>query len=226
MTEEEKIAAAIAEALKPIKASLDASYAERDAARLERDALKASTQAALDEANAKIAADKEAHDKALEEKAKAEGDFKALHALEVAATATKLTKAEEALRAATQAASEASTKVAELSKQNSELARDNSIGVHLKGVVFANDTAAAIAVSQLARDMVFTDNVWFHKSGSTLAESVKAFLDSEDNAFLLKQTNSSGSGTDRTKSSPGAPGTLTTAAILELARKGKLPLRR
>ena len=221
MNEEEKIAAAVAEALKPIKASLDASYAARDAAIAENDVLKAASQAALDE----LIANKEASGQALAEKAKAEGDFKALHELTIAANIAKLTKTEEALREATRVSLEASTKVSELAKQNSELARDNIISVNLKGTTFVNEVAASIAVAQLAQEMVLVDSVWKHSSGATLAESIETFLHSEDNAFLLKQPTSFGAGIPRFKGKSSTTEPLTTAAILKLAQEGKLQLK-
>ena len=221
MTEEERIAAAVAEALKPIKASLDASYAARDAALAENDALKAASKATLDE----FIANKEASDQALAEKAKAEGDFKALHELTIAANIAKLAKTEEALREATRVSLEASTKVSELAKQNSELARDNAISINLKGTTFVNEVAASIAVAQLAKEMVLEDNVWKHKTGVTLAESIETFLHSGDNAFLLKQPISVGAGLSKFKSSSSTTEPLTTAAILKLAQEGKLQLK-
>ncbi len=58
MTEEEKIAAAVAEALKPIKESLNNSYAARDAAEAKAKALEAEKQAVIDAAEAQAKLDK------------------------------------------------------------------------------------------------------------------------------------------------------------------------
>ena len=164
--------------------------------------------AARDEALRKVAELEEAERERERERLKAEGKHKEAYESEVAELKARLEAA---------------------NGKNTELTRDLELRNALAGYQFRNDNARAMAhrdiVGQLVRD---ENGLWKHKNGTSIEDSVKAYLDSEDNAFLLKQKQNSGSGSGSPKTSTSTPKTLaglSTSELLKMAKEGKLPKR-
>lgn len=120
----------------------------------------------------------------------------------------------------------------ELLEHNIRLTRDMETRAILSTVAFRSDKAAKMAFSDIVGELVQNDKgEWTHKSGAPLKDFVKAFIEHEDNAFLLKPKVNSGSG-----SQSGKPSTTTTgdkslfqmsqADVLKLAHEGRLPKRK
>ena len=120
-------------------------------------------------------------------------------------------------------------KDAELSKKDQmilELTRDSSLNSALSGFEFQNPTAKEVARQQLVRDLIQNEKgEWMHKAGKSLTEAVTAFADDEQNAFLFKPKQSSGSGSKTLKpSQPQAPSSvfdIPQSELLEKIRKGE-----
>jgi len=82
-----------------------------------------------------------------------------------------------------------------LRKKNVELTRDVEVRQALSALDFRNDKASDIAFGEVAKELVQTENgVWVHRSGISVKDFVKTFVDNEDNAFLFRIRASSGSG--------------------------------
>lgn len=111
-----------------------------------------------------------------------------------------------------------------------KLTRDLELRNALSSYPFKNDNALSMAyreiVDQLAQD---ERGVWKHKSGVPLKDFVKQFVDSEENAFLLKTKASSGAGSSTVRSTDTSSGTggksifaMSQDEVLKLVREGKL----
>jgi hypothetical protein len=119
-----------------------------------------------------------------------------------------------------------------LKKQNLELSRDMSLRNALNTHEFRNDNAREMAFRELVSNLVRNEqDVWVAKDGRPIADLVQAFVSNEDNAFLLKQKISSGSGTNtggKSADDGGKKGSLFTMKqedVLKLAAEGKLNKR-
>ena len=121
-----------------------------------------------------------------------------------------------------------------LERRNIELTRDIEVRNSLSTHQFRNENALEMAYKEIVGQLVRDENgAWVHRSGISIRDFVKAFVDNEDNAFLLKAKVSTGGGS----SSPTSKGTSDDSApkslfgmsqdeVLKLAREGKLPRRK
>ena len=116
-----------------------------------------------------------------------------------------------------------------LEKTNLELSRNNDVRVALNGINFRNDKAVEMAFQEIVGALVRNEQgQWVHKSGISIRDYVKTFVDDEDNSFLFKTKASSGSGSSGPKGTAPASGPkslfdLSQAEVLKLAAEGKLP---
>ncbi len=117
-------------------------------------------------------------------------------------------------------------------RRNVELTRDNELRSHLSALNFRNGNAVNMAYQEIVGQLVQNEQgVWVHRSGASIADHVKTFSESEDNAFLFKQKQSSGGGgtsvlpSDTTSIGKKSLFELSQDEVLELAAKGKLPKR-
>ena len=148
------------------KGKLDGAFKERDEAKAEA----ARVQKELDELKEKAAAQAEKERKALED---------------------RLAKLDEK-DAARQKELDA------MKVQNRDLVRDREIASALDGREFANQRARDIAIGQIAQSLSHdeTADAWQDTEGNSVADTVKAFAEADDNAFLFKsETESRGSRT-------------------------------
>lgn len=120
----------------------------------------------------------------------------------------------------------------ELKSNNTALSRDNVLTAALAAMPFRNDRSLQMARQEIVAELVQNEQgQWVHKSGVAIKDFVKAFSEVEDNAFLFKAKQSSGSGTGTPNSNPsnGTPKKLSEMSqeeVLKLAATGKLPKRR
>ena len=117
-----------------------------------------------------------------------------------------------------------------LIKRNIELTRDIDTRNALAGFSFRNEKAAKMAFEEVTGQLVQNEaGEWVHKSGVTVKDFVKAFAENEDNAFLFKQKQNSGNGSQDPKPPQGGkPKSLfemTQDEVLKMAAEGKLPGR-
>lgn len=119
-----------------------------------------------------------------------------------------------------------------MERQNIELTRDIDVRNALSPYAFRNENASEMAFKEIVVQLVKNEaGKWVHRSGLSVKEFVKSFIDSPDNSFLLKPKLNSGSGSDNDTTS--APLTkevksifdLSQAEVLKLAQEGKLPKR-
>lgn len=112
-----------------------------------------------------------------------------------------------------------------------ELTRDMELRNALSTYSFRNDNAFNMAYREIVEQLTQDDKgIWRHKSGVPLKDFVRHFAEDEQNAFLIKQKVSSGSGSSGVKITPNAsPGldgksifSLPQEEVLRLAREGKL----
>lgn len=115
-----------------------------------------------------------------------------------------------------------------IEKRNIELTRDLEVKNVLTSVEFRNDRAAEIAYKEVVTQLVQNDNgIWVHRSGVSIKDFIKSFVEDDNNAFLLKPKASSGSGSTFVK--PGSGGSekkslfnMSQDEVLKMAREGKL----
>lgn len=117
-----------------------------------------------------------------------------------------------------------------LVKRNIELTRDIDTRNALAGFSFRNEKAAKMAFEEVTSQLVQNEaGEWVHKSGVTVKDFVKAFAENEDNAFLFKQKQNSGNGSQDPKPPQGGkPKSLFEMSqdeVLKMAAEGKLPGR-
>ena len=117
-----------------------------------------------------------------------------------------------------------------LVKRNIELTRDIDTRNALAGFAFRNEKAAKMAFEEVTGQLVQNEaGEWVHKSGVTVKDFVKAFAENEDNAFLFKQKQNSGNGSQDPKPPQGGkPKSLFEMSqdeVLKMAAEGKLPGR-
>lgn len=117
-----------------------------------------------------------------------------------------------------------------LIKRNIELTRDIDTRNALAGFSFRNEKAAKMAFEEVTGQLVQNEaGEWVHKSGVTVKDFVKAFAENEDNAFLFKQKQNSGNGSQDPKPPQGGkPKSLFEMSqdeVLKMAAEGRLPGR-
>ena len=117
-----------------------------------------------------------------------------------------------------------------LVKRNIELTRDIDTRNALAGFSFRNEKAAKMAFEEVTGQLVQNEaGEWVHKSGVTVKDFVKAFAENEDNAFLFKQKQNTGNGSQDPKPPQGGkPKSLFEMSqdeVLKMAAEGKLPGR-
>lgn len=165
-----------------------------------------------------------ARDTAQAELAKAREE---LRKVEIAAL-EKEGKHVEALQLQLKEANESNTL---LRQANLGLTRDSQLRVELGAYGFRNDRAMELAIREITPQLVSDDSgAWVHKSGVSLADSVKAFCEDQNNSFLFKAKANTGGGSDPRSvgTQPGEQKRLSQLSqneVLELARQGKLPRR-
>jgi len=113
-----------------------------------------------------------------------------------------------------------------------ELTRDLEVKSSLLNLEFRSDSAREMAqkeiVSQLVKD---EKGNWVHKSGVSVKDFVKVFVDTQENAFLFKPKVSSGGGSSSTTRAPAddkqnkSVFQLSQAEVIKLAEKGQLRRR-
>ena len=115
-----------------------------------------------------------------------------------------------------------------LEKQNTELTRDLRVKEALGRFEFRNERSQQMAFKEICSNLVRDDSgTWKHRSGASIDDYVSAFVKEEDNSFLLKVKNSSGSGTPAPKGPSGGNGNksifeMSQADVLKMAAEGKL----
>lgn len=116
-----------------------------------------------------------------------------------------------------------------LERQNIELTRNIEVRNSLSTLQFRNANALEMAQKEIVAQLVRNEQgFWVHRSGISIQDFVKAFADSEENAFLFKVKVSSGGGS--TTSSTTVPSSdkkkslfeMSQEEVLKLAQEGKL----
>jgi len=130
-----------------------------------------------------------------------------------------------------QIAEERAARVA-LEQQNLELTRNNEVRTTLTGLNFRNEKAVEMAFQEIVGQLVRNEQgTWVHRSGVSIKDFVKTFVDDEDNSFLFAVKASSGSGSGGSKKGGTPPSgaksvfDMTQEEVLKLAMEGKLPKR-
>ena len=117
-------------------------------------------------------------------------------------------------------------------KRAVELTRDVDLRSALGGFEFRNKNAQDMAFKEIVGELIQNESgAWVHKSGVSIDDYSKTFMQSEDNAFLLKQKVSTGTGSgQKTHSSDVNSGKslfdLPQSEVLKLAAEGKLPTQK
>ena len=174
--------------------------------------------AARDAALADAAALKLKEQEAVKAKLLEEGKHQELHALQIQEAKDKMALLEAEKKA--------------LENRNTELTRDVDLRSALKALTFRNANAAEMAYKEIVGQLVLTDKgTWVHSSGASIADFVTVFSKDENQSFLFKPKNNSGSGQDHNDDKP-APNagkslaSLSQAEVLKMAAEGKLPQRK
>ena len=117
-----------------------------------------------------------------------------------------------------------------LQKRNLELSRDVDARQALSAFAFRSEKAAKMAFDEVTSQLVQNEKgEWVHKSGVAVKDFVKTFAENEDNAFLFKQKQNSGNGSQNIPPSSNTPKKslfeMTQDEVLQMAAEGKLPGR-
>lgn len=117
-----------------------------------------------------------------------------------------------------------------LQKRNLELSRDVDARQALSAFAFRNEKAAKMAFDEVTSQLVQNEKgEWVHKSGVAVKDFVKTFAENEDNAFLFKQKQNSGNGSQNIPPSSNTTKKslfeMTQDEVLQMAAEGKLPGR-
>ena len=117
-----------------------------------------------------------------------------------------------------------------LQKRNLELSRDVDARQALSAFAFRSEKAAKMAFDEVTSQLVQNEKgEWVHKSGVTVKDFVKTFAENEDNAFLFKQKQNSGNGSQNIPPSSNTTKKslfeMTQDEVLQMAAEGKLPGR-
>jgi len=117
-------------------------------------------------------------------------------------------------------------------KRNIELTRDIDVKSALGAYTFRNENALGMAFNEVVNQLVRNEQgIWTHRSGISIKDFVKTYVDDENNSFLLKPKPSSGSGsseskrTDTSSEDSGSLLSLSNEEILKRVREGRLPKR-
>lgn len=121
---------------------------------------------------------------------------------------------------------EKDAELATLKRQNTELSRDVQIRNALSGLDFRNEAASNMAYKEVIAGLVQNENgQWVHKSGISVKDFIEQFAKSEDNSFLFKPKQSSGTGSTTTSGTPSTGKKsvfeMTQAEVLARAAKGE-----
>ena len=114
-----------------------------------------------------------------------------------------------------------------LEKRNVELTRDVELRSALNAHDFRNKNASEMAYKEIASELVRNEkDEWVHKTGVPISDYVTAFVSNDDNAFLMKQKVSNGTGSTATTSNPdiGSSKSLfdrPQSEVLKMAAEGK-----
>src|SRR5210317_1026562 len=88
-------------------------------------------------------------------------------------------------------------------KRAVELTRDVDLRSALGTFEFRNKNASDMAFKEIVGELTQNESGdWVHKSGTSIDEYVSTFINDENNAFLLKQKVSSGSGSGQVTHNP------------------------
>lgn len=117
-----------------------------------------------------------------------------------------------------------------LQKRNLELSRDVDARQALSAFAFRSEKAAKMAFDEVTSQLVQNEKgEWVHKSGVAVKDFVKTFAENEDNAFLFKQKQNSGNGSQNVPPSINTNKKslfeMTQDEVLQMAAEGKLPGR-
>ena len=117
-----------------------------------------------------------------------------------------------------------------LQKRNLELSRDVDTRQALSAFAFRSEKAAKMAFDEVTSQLVQNEKgEWVHKSGVAVKDFVKTFAENEDNAFLFKQKQNSGNGSQNIPPSINTTKKslfeMTQDEVLQMAAEGKLPGR-
>ena len=117
-----------------------------------------------------------------------------------------------------------------LQKRNLELSRDVDARQALSAFAFRSEKAAKMAFDEVTSQLVQNEKgEWVHKSGVAIKDFVKTFAENEDNAFLFKQKQNSGNGSQNIPPSSNTTKKslfeMTQDEVLQMAAEGKLPGR-
>jgi len=119
--------------------------------------------------------------------------------------------------------------ISELKQEIVKLRRDNTVQQSLSTVTFRNERAAKTAQRDVISELVENEKgEWVHKSGKSIADYIKSFVEDEDNAFLFPAKENKGTQTPQNKGQKQVDtGTKklrdrTVAEVLKLAAEGKL----
>ena len=117
-----------------------------------------------------------------------------------------------------------------LQKRNLELSRDVDARQALSAFAFRSEKAAKMAFDEVISQLVQNEKgEWVHKSGVAVKDFVKTFAENEDNAFLFKQKQNSGNGSQNIPPSSNTTKKslfeMTQDEVLQMAAEGKLPGR-
>jgi hypothetical protein len=114
-----------------------------------------------------------------------------------------------------------------------ELTRDAAVDSAIGGLNFQSPAAAKAARREIIDQLVCDENgVWMHKTGVSIKDAVLAFEKHEDNAFLFKPKQTTGTGFDASgkpiDTSAGIGGRkmsdIPVAEMLALAAQGKIKM--
>ena len=109
-----------------------------------------------------------------------------------------------------------------IEETNDKLARDMEIRQTLTLQPFKNKKALELAYLEIVKQVVKNENnQWVAKDGSSIESLVESFVKDEDNAFLLKASNSSGSGSTSITTQPT---TTKPKSLFEMSQKEVLAL--
>jgi len=115
-----------------------------------------------------------------------------------------------------------------LEKRNIELTRDIDLKSILNSYEFRSSNASEMAYREMVGQLVQNENGnWVHRSGVSVSDFVKAFVENDDNSFLLKVKSSSGTGstgigTNKNMEGPKSIFDLSQDEVLKRAKAGTL----
>ncbi|RLA25771.1 MAG: hypothetical protein DRQ62_01550 [Gammaproteobacteria bacterium] len=116
-----------------------------------------------------------------------------------------------------------------LTKRNVELTRDIDVRNAINAHTFRNEKAVEMAYQDVVKDLVQADNgSWVHKNGTSIKDTVAAFVANEENSFLLKPKHNSGPGHTPPKDTDTSDKSkslfeMSQDEVLKLAMAKKLP---